>query len=254
MVLTAEGIQELALRVRWLLGRARPGLLSVLLAHLGYASGTALLSPVIPSVLTMYGTWPGFRLGVAGRKLVIVLFAVGGAFLGLWADSRTGVDRRQSARLTLWALLPGTIIAVLGFIVGRIVFGILHIPVVWRWGVMGVVLAAEGVLAWWATTRTQALLQRWDKVWAKLSAAASKLTWPDFVTNVWSKLESKLLAAPASGWLGALTLTTLIAVAGTMTLLAPQLTYIVVALLPWVVSIVILLLVVAAVGQGQKTN
>ena len=254
VALTAGAFPHLSLRLRWLLGHVRPGLLCVLLAYLGWLTGMALLYRTTPPFVAFYGIVPGMRLRVALQYVPIIALAIGGMVLGRWADGSVGANRRQDAQLMLWALVPAMGVGIVGFLLGRIVFGVLSVIPVWRWGVMGTVLAIELALAWLAKHRAQQVTDAWDKVRRAAGSWTSKIALPTAMTGIWSKVQGWLPSAPQGGWLAGLGMTAAIGVAGTATLLSPFITHVVFSLLLWLIVLAIVALVVMTLVRYVRTH
>jgi hypothetical protein len=192
-----------------------------------------------------------------------MVLVVGGMALGLWVDSTAGLDRRQSARVMLRALLPGLGIALLGFVLGRVVFSFWTGSMARGWGTLVTVLAVEVAAGWVIQTRSPRLAQVWSTVRGAATQAggplaakvaqplAARVTLPDWLTNAWGKVRGWLPVMSSGGWFTGLTLTTAVGVAGTLVLLTPlagnilgKLLSVVACIVAWIVPVVVILALV----------
>ena len=144
--------------------------------------------------------------------------------------------------------------AVIAFLLGRIVFGILSVMTIWRWGVLATVLAAEVTVAWLIRCQRQQVVQVWTRAYQAIASWANKITLPVAVTDMWVKVRGRVPSAPSGGWLLNMAPNLAIGVAGTAVLLAPLATYVLVSFLLWLVLLAVMALVVVTVVRYMRTN
>jgi serine/threonine protein kinase len=247
MILAAEASRQLPVRLSWLLARVRTGLLCALLAYFGWLAGLALIYRMTPSVTAFYSGFPVLDFGTAFRNLLVIALTVGSMALGLWADNAVGVDRRRTARTMLWALIPGSIVAIAGFVVGYIVFSGIGLMAAWSWGVLATVLAFELAVGWLAKFQSARLSKALGSVRRAANSALSKVNLPPSMTNMWVRVRTRLPGGPTGGWLSGLTLTAGVGVAGTLILLAPLATQVVFSLLLVLGGLAVVAVIVGAI-------
>jgi len=232
LMASAEAYPHLPLRIRWLLGKLRPGLLCMLLAYVGWLAGTVIVYRVTFPLVDQYAHLPPFGLGFALKFLVAPAFVLGGAVLGLLADNSCtsgGQGRRSAAMAMGRALVPGMAVVLAGFLLGRLLFGLSHVTGVRGWGALACVVAAESCVAWLRTTKQAQVTQMWARVratlegWAKPLAA--KVKWPQGLPAAWKRISGKA-GSSTGGWLSTLTLPMALGAAGTLAVAAPAIAYV----------------------------
>jgi serine/threonine protein kinase len=230
LVATAEAYPHLPLRLRWLLAKVRPGLLCVVLAYFGWLVGVILLFQQAIPLVSFYAYLPPLMTRTALRFLVVIALSLGGMLLGLWADNTWGKGRRAAAVAMLRALLPGSALAIAGFALGRILFGLFGGTAVRGWGTLAAVLAVEGATGWLLATRPVQVSQAGARLRAAAAGAVPpavrQARWPTWAATAWGRISGRMGPTPAGGWLSGLTLPLAVGVAGVLALLTPLALYV----------------------------
>ena len=191
----------LPLRLRWFLARAARPVLVFALATAGVLLGQAVMSRfVLPPFIYYSGVGGG---GAAGglRGLVILGVGLAGALLGLWIGLPAGTSWRD-------ALRPGGVFGGLAVVTGLVAIGVGWVLFTifsfgprptWGPGVLVVVAAAMGVLAWLTLRQGGALQKGLATVGNWVKGQLGRVQGPAFFTQFSQRVSGLTISDPLQG-------------------------------------------------------